>query len=464
MENKEYLYHLLQVNKANINFIKDALEDYYTEERVEIKLCVKLVDIKRSLHYDLSVITIESLLYYIDVDCFYRISLNNEERDFIKKAINNEFNDITTVCDLICKLQNDNFSLVLLSFLNLSAIYEVVIYFPEETITNENDESDQLLDLFINFFITPYGTLIEGFNMKRSTFLYTQYRNNYIHSHCPSLHTDMISYWSTPCLGNGPINTTINSISSEQQSPMWDIFCRELHQYIQVESIEGGPYKLLRDNNTTISNYTLIGDGFKITNRIVSNIESYILDKMIESLSTESRFSYNTTRNGSVLFFSTSYDKCCTIVLEHYIKIYNEIIEQFLTYGNLPVMDSYPFIETITFNQFINMNEIVIVKEGLRVKRDRHSNSENDLIAQMNRTINMWNNHPKSVIKFKNKEYYFKVIDNISNRDDNEENSISYPCFSKPREFINVVLTDLLLIKYENNKDNNTIKRIKRYI
>ena len=64
-------------------------------------------------------------------------------------------------------------------------------------------------------------------------------------SHIPGINTYNFSDFLTPCTGSGPINVTIGGLNREFDEDMWQLFCSELEDFTQVESIAGVPYRKL---------------------------------------------------------------------------------------------------------------------------------------------------------------------------------------------------------------------------
>lgn len=112
----------------------------------------------------------------------------------------------------------------------------IYIYFPEITITNENNHFHKIYDTFIR---VETGDRIR-FSIKRTTFTEEEYKAGYIHSHAPCRH---INHWQYMCLGTGPIGSTITSLTVDKDNEdLWKLFFIELNEYLQTESLSGGPY------------------------------------------------------------------------------------------------------------------------------------------------------------------------------------------------------------------------------
>lgn len=119
----------------------------------------------------------------------------------------------------------------------------ILVWWPTVTVTNENDRSVDIQDLYAKITLTMGGTLpweYSGFRLTRTTFSETQYANGYCHSHVP--HFSGVPDFQDPCLGTGPIRHTIMDLHRQYEEALWMLFCQELSLYVTVESLRGGPY------------------------------------------------------------------------------------------------------------------------------------------------------------------------------------------------------------------------------
>ena len=140
-----------------------------------------------------------------------------------------------------------------------SSGWDIIVYFPEVTVTNEKHQSVKIYDLFAKVPIREDGVhLYHKFDLMRSTYTHAQAISGYIHSHISR--TTSLGDWGSPCLGTGPINSTIYTLeriseSFEEIKPFWELFCRELDEYTQVESLAGGPYIKMENITNGASEY-----------------------------------------------------------------------------------------------------------------------------------------------------------------------------------------------------------------
>lgn len=120
--------------------------------------------------------------------------------------------------------------------------FTLLVWFPEVRITNENNKSTYVKDLYVKIFIDISGQLLGKFYINRATYTYTQLYCRYIHSHVPRLDTLNPASFKTPCTGEGPINNTISSLNMVYDIDLWQLFCSELEDFVQTEFIAGVPY------------------------------------------------------------------------------------------------------------------------------------------------------------------------------------------------------------------------------
>lgn len=144
-------------------------------------------------------------------------------------------------------------SLVKESLRSLSNIYYneyivrpyILVYWPEVTVTNENNRSTVIQDLYAKILLDWNGKMYYAFGLNRATYTLSQFKYGYLHSHVSAIPKYDFTQFQNPCLGTGPINSTINSLSTTNNSDMWELFCLELDKYVHTESLAGVPYKYL---------------------------------------------------------------------------------------------------------------------------------------------------------------------------------------------------------------------------
>ena len=130
----------------------------------------------------------------------------------------------------------------------------ILVYWPRVKVTNENDKSIIIQDLYAKIELDAKGNIpteARGFRLNRATYPMDQWVCSYLHSHIQQIPKDMLEHFELPCLGTGPIKDTINSlrahISEGFDEIRWMLFCEELSRYVTVESLEGIPYNRLEN-------------------------------------------------------------------------------------------------------------------------------------------------------------------------------------------------------------------------
>lgn len=133
---------------------------------------------------------------------------------------------------------------------------EVVIKFDKILITNEYGAQHLIRDAYIKIEVLPSGHL-ERINSNyiticRATFTEDEFDCRYVHSHTHrlDLSTNITeTRYAGMCLGTGPLYQTTNSLNVKFDTDIWQLFCVELDNYLQVESSAGGPYIYIAEIN-----------------------------------------------------------------------------------------------------------------------------------------------------------------------------------------------------------------------
>lgn len=123
----------------------------------------------------------------------------------------------------------------------------IYVWFPTVKVTNENDKSIMIQDLYVQVKVGFNGTLRDRFYMNRATYPSEQWDNDYQHSHMHGIDKEELSRFRSPCTGDGPINNTMMSLLTDCDKDLWMLFCSELDDFTQVESLKGIPYRYLED-------------------------------------------------------------------------------------------------------------------------------------------------------------------------------------------------------------------------
>lgn len=206
----------------------------------------------------------------------------------------------------------------------------ILVHFPKVTVTNENDRSIDITHLWVKIELGHDGTIQGVFQMMRSEYTTEQFISGYCHSHMPPVNSENFNRWNSPCLGQGPIRTTITSLSTNFSEEIWELFCLELSKYVTIESLTGGPYMLLERvgacNENSLEEEEIINFPLQIFrdstfpnsdnyNRVIRELISVILDKK--------PFGFNFTNGSYGIAMS---DKAIFITLSNlFIEYYNSL-------------------------------------------------------------------------------------------------------------------------------------------
>ena len=218
-----------------INEVKLIFEDHFGENFVECKPINSVNEITESRMLDRSVWTKEILNAIFNLPSEIRAKTKEENYDYILSTVTPE-----NILTILGRVTWDGFYNFLYQFQ-----YQIVVHFPEVTITNENNKSIIIQDLYAKVCINGLGNLCSGPLFNRATYPYIQMVRGYMHSHINGIVTN--DDFTSSCLGSGPINRTINSLRLECEEGLWKLYCIELEKYVHVESLHGGPYHRLEN-------------------------------------------------------------------------------------------------------------------------------------------------------------------------------------------------------------------------
>lgn len=147
----------------------------------------------------------------------------------------------------------------------------IYVWWPRVTITNEYNKSVNIQDLYAEIKIQGNGTIpyeCNGFRLNRATYTREQFLSNYMHSHINVIPKNNFTKFQIPCLGRGPIISTIGTLKNEYDEATWMLFCQELSMYVTVESISGGPYHRMENIGNVSQNSMYTGYTFKFAGKV----------------------------------------------------------------------------------------------------------------------------------------------------------------------------------------------------
>lgn len=170
----------------------------------------------------------------------------------------------------------------------------ILVYWPIVRVTNENDRYVIIYDLYAKVNLDYQGFIPTeklGFTLNRATYPLEQWQSDYLHSHISGIPKINLAQFKGPCLGTGPIIRVIDSLRANLcegfDEVQWMLFCQELSQYVQVESLEGRPYKYLEyiKNSGQLAEY----NGYTsnpLSNLFVKRLFKDVFDGMPEDFIT----------------------------------------------------------------------------------------------------------------------------------------------------------------------------------
>ena len=126
----------------------------------------------------------------------------------------------------------------------------ILVHFPHVRVTNEHDRFVDINHLWAKVGIKASGAGIGYFGVNRSEYELSHMKSDYMHSHVPGIPFGNFSNFLTPCLGTGPIRSTVATLAVGYDEAIWQLFCLELDKYVRVESISGVPHRYLEKIST----------------------------------------------------------------------------------------------------------------------------------------------------------------------------------------------------------------------
>lgn len=250
-----------------INEVKLIFEDHFGENFVECKPINSVNEITESRMLDRTVWTKDILYAIFNLPSELKSKTKEEHYDYILSTVTSE--NILTV---LGRVTWDRFYDFLSQFQ-----YQIVVHFPEVTITNENNKSIIIQDLYAKVCINALGNLCSGPLFNRATYPYIQMVRGYMHSHINGIVTN--EDFTSSCLGSGPIIRTINSLRLECEEGLWKLYCIELEKYVHVESLHGGPYHRLE--NVTGSHTTKVNSEIRMCTSFPINANTVLREFLI---------------------------------------------------------------------------------------------------------------------------------------------------------------------------------------
>lgn len=350
------------------NEVINLLKDYFTEELTDVTYINSDNDL-------LNMVTRVPLS-----DFAYSVVRNTGYRD---KTIMNLTSSENAVPNQINQILEDvlkEFTAFIDGFILQNSLAYLYIRFPKVTVTNEDDKSVDIDELYVLVPINGNGTLKRDFSMVRSSYPIIQWLSGYSHSHLPSISINRTPYFGYPCLGNGPIGYTQDNLKDEFNIDMWGLFAFELEKYVTQESLLGGPYIKLESigrsrEATEIKLYYRDVLGFSCGNIDFKDfLKSYCSHTNLNVSYKEGQYSLGITDVNFVISLS-----------DYFIKWYNSKVAEGVYYNTLiSLIDSDILNKVIIDGNKVYSNSIIQNIESTQSLEGSHltmsTNSDKDFI------------------------------------------------------------------------------------
>ena len=213
----------------------------------------------------------------------------------------------------------------------------ITIKFDEVEMTNRNEISYFINNLFVRFNISSIG-VISKLQGTRSSISYEEYKTNYIHSHLPRGITNLGRFTGF-CIGENSELTIAQAYFNESvinKSNIYEsflFFLNQIEAFVKYESLEGGPYVKIEEV------YKQIKINNKPTRIDFSNLNSIAVDYL-------ETFKYLTKKDLSEII-----DETCAV--ENKVHIMNEHKFKSILFSNNTVQLIYNNISNHYFKELL---------------------------------------------------------------------------------------------------------------
>lgn len=272
----------------------------------------------------------------------------------------------------------------------------IYVWWPTVTVTNENDKSINIQDLYAKIEITLEGRIPyenTGFLLNRATYTRKQFLSDYLHSHIQDIPKQNFTRFGSPCLGSGPIRDTIATLKNEYNDTFWLLFCQELSMYVTVESLAGGPWKRLESvggiNKLTEYN------GYKLEDANTATFDSYFDRTQLKEF-----IRYYLQYGHLSLSYMFGKFVCGMPYYEFIIDISNAFID----YYNEDLSEPGDQLSKCYARGLLN--KVILVNNSFYKEGNSHTDAD---------SLDLYRN--KFVLNFKGKDIYTSIIDGKDDED-----------------------------------------------
>nr|DAV02087.1 MAG TPA: hypothetical protein [Crassvirales sp.] len=268
----------------------------------------------------------------------------------------------------------------------------ILVHFPHVRVTNEHNRFVDINHLWVKVKIKASGAGAGYFTVNRSEYELSHMKADYMHSHVPGIPFSDFSNFEAPCLGTGPIRSTVATLAVGYDEAIWQLFCLELDKYVRVESISGVPHRYLERISTrggTTSGETDFSMRFTAFNDYSNIFSKEDMKDFVRHLVRDKKLKFN--------FIGGSYGLAMSY-LDYRILISNEFIRWFNLRYNLGE----------TTSRYDDLIDGKILKECIINNGKIHYLSNN--ISDGGR--NYYNYEGANVCTFKGKPINIHIVDN----------------------------------------------------
>ena len=161
--------------------------------------------------------------------------------------------------EFICSIAKEVFPEERLDFTPLSeeGRFDIIIHFPEIKITNSLEHEHVIKDIFVKFNISCIderdddSKYIIHFFGARTTLSLKEFISTYGHSHLPN---HSLCTFNGFCLGSSDFGTLIQTVQFDPTPENWYLLFFSVENYLNWESLEGGPYRRMSQMSYNINN------------------------------------------------------------------------------------------------------------------------------------------------------------------------------------------------------------------
>lgn len=350
------------------NEVINLLKDYFTEELTDVTYINSDNDL-------LNMVTRVPLSNFA-----YSVVRNTGYRDKTIMNLTSSGNAVPNQINQILEDVLKEFTAFIDGFILQNSLAYLYIRFPKVTVTNEDDKSVDIDELYVLVPINGNGKLKRNFSMVRSSYPIIQWLSGYSHSHLPSLSINRTPHFAYPCLGNGPIGSTQDNLEDEFNIDIWGLFAFELEKYVTQESLLGGPYIKLESigrsrEATEIKLYYRDALGFSYSNIDFKDfLISYCSHTNLNVSYKEGQYSLGITDVNFVISLS-----------DYFIKWYNSKVAEGVYYNTLiNLIDNDILNKVIIDGNKVYSNSIIQNIESIQSLEGSHltmsTNSDKDFI------------------------------------------------------------------------------------